>query len=63
MFKDENRHYSLRKLSIGLASVLIGISFASSMNGNSVKADTVSAQNSVAETKNAMTSETNKVDA
>ena len=41
MFKDENRHYSLRKLSVGLASVLIGISFASSMNGNSVKADTV----------------------
>ena len=41
MFKDENRHYSLRKLSIGLASVLIGISFASGMNSNSVKADTV----------------------
>ena len=41
MLKDENRHYSLRKLSVGLASVLIGISFASSMNGNSVKADTV----------------------
>ena len=48
MFKDENRHYSLRKLSIGLASVLIGISFASSMNGSSVKADTVqSGSNSV----------------
>lgn len=41
MFKDENRHYSLRKLSVGLASVLIGISFASSMDSNSVKADTV----------------------
>ena len=41
MFKDENRHYSLRKLSVGLASVLIGISFANSMNGSSVKADTV----------------------
>ena len=40
MFKDENRHYSLRKLSVGLASVLIGISFAS-MTGNSVHADTV----------------------
>lgn len=64
MFKDENRHYSLRKLSVGLASVLIGISFASSMNGNSVKADTVkSDSNGVAETKNATTSETNKVDA
>ena len=60
MFKDENRHYSLRKLSVGLASVLIGISFASSMNGNSVKADTVSAQTSAIETK---TSKNNKVDA
>ena len=48
MFKDENRHYSLRKLSVGLASVLIGISFASGMNSNSVKADTVkSGSNSV----------------
>ena len=64
MFKDENRHYSLRKLSVGLASVLIGISFASSMNSSSVKADTVnSGNNDVAETKNATTSETNKVDA
>ena len=51
MFKDENRHYSLRKLSVGLASVLIGISFASSMSVNSVKADTVSAQTSAIETK------------
>ena len=40
MFKDENRHYSLRKLSVGLASVLIGISFASG-NSHTVKADTV----------------------
>lgn len=40
MFKDENRHYSLRKLSVGLASVLIGISFVSG-NGHTVKADTV----------------------
>ena len=43
MFKDENRHYSLRKLSVSLASVLIGISFASA-TGNSVKADTVNGQ-------------------
>ena len=41
MFNETNRHYSLRKLSVGLASVLIGISFASGMNSNSVKADTV----------------------
>ena len=52
MFKDENRHYSLRKLSVGLASVLIGLSFAST-TGNRVKADTVSAQ----------TSKNNKIDA
>ena len=45
MFKDENRHYSLRKLSVGLASVLIGISFAST-TGNSVKADMVNGSNS-----------------
>ena len=50
MFKDENRHYSLRKLSVGLASVLIGISFASSMNGNSVKADTVKSDSNGAQT-------------
>ena len=49
MFKDENRHYSLRKLSVGLASVLIGISFAS-MTGNSVKADTVNGDNNGAQT-------------
>ena len=40
MFNETNRHYSLRKLSVGLASVLIGISFASA-TGNSVNADTV----------------------
>ena len=45
MFKDENRHYSLRKLSVGLASVLIGISFAST-TGNNVKADMVNGSNS-----------------
>ena len=50
MFKDENRHYSLRKLSVGLASVLIGISFASSMNSNSVKADTVNGGSNSAQT-------------
>lgn len=37
MFNETNRHYSLRKISVGLASVLIGISFASA-TGNSVKA-------------------------
>ena len=49
MFKDENRHYSLRKLSVGLASVLIGISFAST-TGNSVHADTVESGSNSAQT-------------
>ena len=49
MFKDENRHYSLRKLSVGLASVLIGISFAST-TGSSVKADTVNGSNNGTQT-------------
>ena len=49
MFKDENRHYSLSKLSVGLASVLIGISFASSTTGSSVKADTVNGGNNGAQ--------------
>lgn len=37
---EEVRHFSLRKLSVGLASVLIGISFVSG-NNHTVKADTV----------------------
>ena len=49
MFEDENRHYSLRKLSVGLASVLIGISFAST-TGNSVKADTVNSDSNGVQT-------------
>ena len=50
MFDNENRHYSLRKLSVGLASVLIGISFASSMNSSNVKADTVNGNSNDAQT-------------
>ena len=38
--QDKNRHYSLRKLSVGLASVLIGISFVSA-KGQVVKADSI----------------------
>ena len=43
-FVNSNRHYSLRKLSVGLASVLIGISF---LNGakTTVKADTIANNN------------------
>lgn len=38
--QDKNRHYSLRKLNVGLASVLIGISFVSA-KGQVAKADNV----------------------
>ena len=62
MFKDENRHYSLRKLSVGLASVLIGISFAST-TGNSVKADMVNGGNNGAQTVVKSSDTTIKADA
>lgn len=39
MLNDQNQHFALRKLSIGLASVLIGISFISA--GQTAEADTV----------------------
>ena len=55
---NEKQRFSLRKLSVGLASVCIGLSFVN-MTSKEVKADTVSVQTSVAETK---TSE-NKVNA
>lgn len=38
--QDKNRRYGLRKLNVGLASVLIGISFVSA-KGQVVKADSV----------------------
>ena len=58
MMFNEKQRFSLRKLSVGLASVCIGLSFVN-MTSKEVKADTVSAQTSVAETK---TSKNNKVD-
>ena len=62
MFKDENRHYSLRKLSVGLASVLIGISFVSE-TGNSVKADTVNSRCNDVQTVVKDSTTTTKIDA
>lgn len=56
---NEKQRFSLRKLSVGLASVCIGLSFVN-MTSKEVKADTVSVQTSVAETK---TNKNNKVDA
>ena len=51
-FVNSNRHYSLRKLSVGLASVLIGISF---LNGSktTVKADTITASTKMGEVSKA----------
>lgn len=42
MFKEEKQHFALRKLTVGLASVLIGISFIG--KGHVVKAETVEPQ-------------------
>ena len=50
MFNEKQR-FSLRKLSVGLASVCIGLSFVN-MTSKEVKADTVSVQTSVAEPQN-----------
>lgn len=41
IFANANRHYSLRKLSVGLASVLIGLSFANATKIQTVKADSL----------------------
>lgn len=42
MFKEEKRYFALRKLTVGLASVLIGISFIG--KGHVVKAETIEPQ-------------------
>ena len=39
-------HYGIRKLSVGVASVLLGTTFYMGMNGNVVHADTVNSQDS-----------------
>ena len=53
---EEVRHFSLRKLSVGLASVLVGVSIFST--SQTVKADTVADQNTSAVTSNAQSSDT-----
>lgn len=40
-FNNELQHFSIRKLTVGAASVLIGISFLAGNKANTVKADTV----------------------
>lgn len=39
-------HYGIRKLSVGVASVLLGTTFYMGMNGNVVHADTVNGHDS-----------------
>ncbi|KAA8800524.1 BspA family leucine-rich repeat surface protein, partial [Lactobacillus crispatus] len=59
MYDLENKqHFSLRKLSVGLASVLIGISFFST--SQAVKADTVADQQASTMTNNVRSSDTQK---
>ena len=55
MSEEQNR-FSLRKLSVGLASVLIGVSIFGT--SQTVKADTVADQNTSAVTSNAQSSDT-----
>ena len=53
---DEVRHFSLRKLSIGLASVLVGVSIFGA--SQTVKADTVANNQTSSVTNNAQSSDT-----
>lgn len=57
MSEEQNR-FSLRKLSVGLASVLVGVSIFGT--SQTVKADTVADQNTSAVTSNAQSSDTQK---
>ena len=70
--QDKQDHFSIRKLSIGAASVLLGFTFFG-LNSQSVKADTIepaqqvseesNRDNSNTETKETSTKDTTKVDA
>ena len=56
--RDEKQRFSLRKLSVGLASVLIGITFfEAGLKSNTVKADTATSSqtSAIVETKSAKT--------
>lgn len=46
--KERLQRFSIRKLTIGAASVLIGVSFMTEMNNNKVYADTVAPTESAA---------------
>lgn len=61
MEKEKLQHYSIRKLSVGAASVLIGLSFVGLGHATQVKADTVSSsQQQVVETSKPKTESTEK---
>lgn len=61
MEKEKLQHYSIRKLSVGAASVLIGLSFVGLGHTTQVKADTVSSsQQQVVETAKTETESTEK---
>ena len=52
MFNNEKlQHFSIRKLTIGVASVLIGISFLTGTNDTKVCADTVNVSQTTGEVK------------
>lgn len=53
-------HYGIRKLSVGVASVLLGTTFYMGMNGNVVHADTVNGQDS--ETPDSQVADSSNVD-
>lgn len=58
--KNKKNHYSIRKLSVGAASVLIGISFLSAKN-ELVRADTVNNNETITIKSNeAISEKTNK---
>ena len=42
--EPKKNHYSIRKFTVGVASVLIGMTFMEMSNGQTVKADTVTQQ-------------------
>ena len=61
MEKEKLQHYSIRKLSVGAASVLIGLSFVGLGHATQVKADTVSgSQQQVVETSKPKNESTEK---
>ena len=63
--EPKKNHYSIRKFTVGVASVLIGMTFMEMSNGQTVKADTVTPQvrdqeTQVSQEKNSAASELSK---